>query len=293
MDRVSKPMSNDATELIYIAGTARSGSTILALLLGSSERMACIGEVTHLYRDGLSTSKTCSCGASVLECPVWKCCIPNLIKKFPNGESTLKNFDRHQGLFKSTFYYLTGRGIKNWLELNTELFNTVKQKFPKDTVLIDSSKYASRSLLLSKAFNSKTIIITRSPEGLLDSFSKQNIEQKSKRSLSVFFYFLYVSISLKIASILLGKRMLWITFDSLMNKPTTVLDSIEKFLDKDLSKAKSIVVNKTSFEFGHVLTGNRLIKSKKIKFQIQPIRKKSSFLIWLMKVMQKLLHIPA
>src|SRR5579864_600123 len=60
-----------STAVIYIAGTGRSGSTVLANILGEVDGVFAAGEVRFLWQRGLEEGRLCGCGLPVRECPVW------------------------------------------------------------------------------------------------------------------------------------------------------------------------------------------------------------------------------
>lgn len=60
-----------STVVLYIAGTGRSGSTVLANILGEVEGVFAAGEVRYLWQRGLTEGRLCGCGLPVRECPVW------------------------------------------------------------------------------------------------------------------------------------------------------------------------------------------------------------------------------
>lgn len=60
-----------STVVLYIAGTGRSGSTVLANILGEVEGLFAAGEVRYLWQRGLRENRLCGCGLPVRECPVW------------------------------------------------------------------------------------------------------------------------------------------------------------------------------------------------------------------------------
>jgi hypothetical protein len=60
-----------STVVLYIAGTGRSGSTLLASILGEVDGVFAAGEVRYLWQRGLAESRLCGCGVPVRECPVW------------------------------------------------------------------------------------------------------------------------------------------------------------------------------------------------------------------------------
>jgi hypothetical protein len=60
-----------STVVLYIAGTGRSGSTVLANILGEVDGVFAAGEVRYLWQRGLKEGRLCGCGLPVRDCPVW------------------------------------------------------------------------------------------------------------------------------------------------------------------------------------------------------------------------------
>lgn len=59
------------TRVLYIAGTGRSGSTILGSILGQVPGMAAVGELRYIWERGLLEDRLCGCGLRFSRCPVW------------------------------------------------------------------------------------------------------------------------------------------------------------------------------------------------------------------------------
>ncbi len=60
--------------LVYVAGLGRSGSTLLARLLGQLDAVEVVGELHHLWQTGAprrSAEELCGCGRSFRDCPFW------------------------------------------------------------------------------------------------------------------------------------------------------------------------------------------------------------------------------
>jgi hypothetical protein len=55
---------------VYLMGAGRSGTTLLATLLGGHADIASRGELIHLPTM-LGENGQCSCGAVMSKCPVW------------------------------------------------------------------------------------------------------------------------------------------------------------------------------------------------------------------------------
>lgn len=65
------PDSATRTTVLYLMGTGRSGSTVLANTLGQVPGLADVGELRFLWERGLQEGRTCGCGVPVPECPRW------------------------------------------------------------------------------------------------------------------------------------------------------------------------------------------------------------------------------
>jgi hypothetical protein len=60
------------TKVLYIAGTARCGSTLLDRVLGELPDFLSAGELNLLWQRGLVQGEPCSCGHPVRECGFWQ-----------------------------------------------------------------------------------------------------------------------------------------------------------------------------------------------------------------------------
>ena len=262
--------NSDIPQIIYIAGTARSGSTILATLLGSCDGVVNVGEVTHIGRDGFLNNKPCTCNCEAKTCPVWGEVIDKVqTSEVSNVEHIFSSTDRHIGVLIAFLRHIFHFQNKKWTALNKTIFEELGSSSGASTI-VDSSKYAARGLLLSDTFQHRTkiICITRSPQGLLEAFSKKNEkEQLRKTSRQACVYYFITVISLRIASFCSRKKHIWITYEELLENPIDVLLKIEGFLNTDLTQAKRLVENSLPLSTGHVITGNRLRHLKGVVFQ--------------------------
>lgn len=59
------------TTVLSIVGPGRSGTTILASVLGEADGVVSVGELRWLWRRGLQERRSCGCGSPPDECPVW------------------------------------------------------------------------------------------------------------------------------------------------------------------------------------------------------------------------------
>ena len=73
------------TDVVYISGYGRSGSTILDMLLGSHPQMIGTGEVFRLF-EGWQAGENCSCGQALTDCPFWTAVMARLRADMPGME---------------------------------------------------------------------------------------------------------------------------------------------------------------------------------------------------------------
>lgn len=66
------PKSTPRVRVLYIAGTGRSGSTLLANTLGQVKGVFNAGEVRYLWQRGMLENRLCGCGRHFADCPFWQ-----------------------------------------------------------------------------------------------------------------------------------------------------------------------------------------------------------------------------
>lgn len=59
-------------DVLFIGGASRSGSTLLALLLGRIEGVFVAGELRYVWLRGLIQNELCGCGTPFRDCPFWR-----------------------------------------------------------------------------------------------------------------------------------------------------------------------------------------------------------------------------
>ena len=62
----------DAVRVVYIAGSGRSGSTLVDSVLGQQPGVRSAGEVRYLWQRGVLDDRACGCGEPFSRCPVWQ-----------------------------------------------------------------------------------------------------------------------------------------------------------------------------------------------------------------------------
>jgi len=65
-------MPSKKVKVLYIAGSGRSGSTILGRILGQYKGFFFAGELCKIWRYGLMENRVCGCGLPFKDCAFWK-----------------------------------------------------------------------------------------------------------------------------------------------------------------------------------------------------------------------------
>lgn len=86
MDGKSKAGAMEKVQVLYLAGTMRSGSTILGRLLGALPEAFHVGEIDHLTRAFSGADIRCECRELVPECGFWQAAVTQAFgtRSFPN-----------------------------------------------------------------------------------------------------------------------------------------------------------------------------------------------------------------
>ncbi|MET7867291.1 sulfotransferase [Micromonospora taraxaci] len=60
-----------AVRVLYLAGSGRSGSTLITNVLGQVPGFFAAGELRYLWRRGILENRPCGCGSPLADCPLW------------------------------------------------------------------------------------------------------------------------------------------------------------------------------------------------------------------------------
>jgi hypothetical protein len=144
--------------VIYIAGAAHSGSTLLDMMLNAHPEIVSVGEVLKLnnvkyWKSGEGKATRCSCGAiGLLRCPFWSRVNSEIERRHGKSLADL-NVDDY-------------RTCEQRPEPNTVLFEAIAAASGKNFI-VDSSKIPRRLEYLTRcdALNVHALHLIRSPKG--------------------------------------------------------------------------------------------------------------------------------
>jgi len=265
-------LQNKPPSVLYFMGTARSGSTILEILLANGVGVFGAGELTSLIQDGFCENKPCACGEDCHQCAVWGKVLQSLDMtgdEYVEWAALQKKMDWHDGFIRQIFSVVSERDKKSYRDFNMRLLMAIQQ-VTGCKVILDSSKYAGRALALARILNMnlKVICLTRSPAGLMSSFQKPNMdEQQPKSTVAAMIYYVVTLALLRVATVLLRGRVHQLSYEAMLSAPDESLKQLEKWAGVDLTDSRKRLQANQGFSVGHIVTGNRLRKQGQVYFK--------------------------
>jgi len=144
-------------KVVYIVAHSRSGSTLLARMLGQVEGWVSVGEVRYLWRRGMVENQRCGCGEPFNDCAFWSAVTREAFGSVDRSTASemarlLRKADRVWRMSRLGYGKLgrwtSGEHLSEVRQLLSRLY-TAMQKVSGASVIVDSSKSPSYGYLLS------------------------------------------------------------------------------------------------------------------------------------------------
>ena len=171
-----------STNILYIMGAGRSGSTILGNVLGQVNGLCHIGEFVSFWEFGLPRDERCGCGNRLSSCMFWQDVLdrsfgierPESLEYLRGIRSSLTRTHRITGDLKSA--QSGGYKRNGYLRKVLEVYREI-QDVSGAAWIVDSSKLPSFAYLLSLAENINLSILhlVRDPRAVAFSWKRRSI----------------------------------------------------------------------------------------------------------------------
>lgn len=146
----------DITRVVSIAGSDRSGSTLLDTILGTADGFFSAGELRYLWERGVLQHRLCGCNEPIPECTVWG----EVLTRLPAfaGEAAARDIvdklERLRTRYAPLAMFPPTRGsftqsLSNLTEIFAEVFPTTRD-VTGSKVIIDSSKRPLYTFMLAQ-----------------------------------------------------------------------------------------------------------------------------------------------
>lgn len=278
--------------VVYIAGAARSGSTVLDTILGNAQGVESVGELFKLARSGWAGAEYCSCGEPGDRCPFWTRVRARFEAAGFNVEQYARLSEEVERRRKVSLPLFGTRGrlgptlgrgferdrLEPWGRATAELMRSILDEAGAE-VLVDSSKSPERALALSllPEVDLYLIHLVRDGRGMAWSLSKSiqkdlaNGVQREIRGRSVTRTALIWSVVntqvLRVAKRLPPERKLLLRYEDYLESLETALEPLVDFAGPGVVEAARRAVAGEELPLGHTIAGNRLRMNGAIRLQ--------------------------
>jgi hypothetical protein len=226
-------------QILYIASSTRSGSTLLDYTLGKHANVVGIGEYCNIYGHyvkegpGNAWDWKCSCGQTVDQCEFWSELFLN-----HEGQFEMKPTIYQYSLLTFLKFWIGGKSYlksnKRTKHLVEKYFDTqenIYRKHPEISLIVDSSKDPFHLLLyLTLNHNKlKVIHLIRDGRAVVHSMTRTS-RSFSKCVLSWF----SINLLIELIKIKFRQNFITIKYEDFCRDPEAVLSSISSFVDVEL-----------------------------------------------------------
>lgn len=255
------------TQLIYIIGSAHSGSTLLSLILGEHSKIYNVGELAFLP-EFLKLNRKCSCDSTITDCVFWNSIISSIGKKRLEliwAGAPFRNLTFFKKIiltlpFIKPTYIWKKRWINQYNEVNEQLINLIVKK-NQHNIILDSSKGIYRAYLigLNPNVECKFLYIYKDGRSILESHKRREINKNQYSFLREIFQLYKVKlIQIRFLNWLDPHKILFIDYNELAQNPSLLTKRILDFIDvkdQDIfiqSNGKQILKRKIGHNIGGV-----------------------------------------
>ena len=172
----------DKVRVLYIGGSARSGSTLLDRILGQLPGFWSAGELVHVWRRGVLENQLCGCGVPFHECQFWG---PVGREAFGGWKSLdldellalQRSVDRNRFIplmLNPRLSPAYEKRLRQYTQFLTRLYEALRT-VSGARIVVDSTKHASYAFLLRQVpvVDMRVVHLVRDSHGVAFSWTKR------------------------------------------------------------------------------------------------------------------------
>lgn len=172
-------------QVVYIAGSGRSGSTLVERTLGGSPGWVNVGELIELFRRPAALTERCGCGELLTRCPVWSAVGDLATESWsPAVMERMRHLQRRVSRQRMIprLLAVTERSTSTVVEECQEYAERVDRIYEAvasvtgSQVVVDASKWPGQALALRRGGISVRLLhVVRDPRGVAHSWAKGSV----------------------------------------------------------------------------------------------------------------------
>ena len=266
---------NEPLRVLYIIGTARSGSTVLNTLLGSHPEIMGTGELGYLSEFGHAFQAVCSCGIQATECDFWSRVYSEWLGA--GGPESMEDYVSLQRRFEQGRFgpketvspkARPSAAYLRYSRLAANLLRAISEVSGK-RIIVDSTKTPWRALMLASlpGVELRVLHLVRHPAGVVWSMKKpllaneklKTINESPRHVVRSSLYWLIFNLQAAfVRKSLPSSHSLRVRYEDLVRRPIETMRRIGRLLDCDLEAVGRLAADGGGFSVEHTIAGNRL-----------------------------------
>jgi hypothetical protein len=261
--------------VVFIGGCGRSGSTLLARMLGEFPRFISTGEMRFIWQRGLVENQLCGCGTPFRECPFWKAVGDEAFGGWHEIDAhemaaLERAVDRHRYipfLVAPRLWPGYGRRLARYTDVLARLYGGVAH-VTQGAYIVDSTKDPPFAFLLRRVpgVDLRVVHLVRDSRGVAFSWTKRvrkpeetgtTTYMNTYHPVEMGFRWMAYNLSFHVLE-RLGIPRLLTRYEGLVTSPHAEIERIARHLDEELGEEHFSFLNRGGLDLGvhHTVSGN-------------------------------------
>jgi len=270
--RTNELVDSSPVRILYIGGTGRTGSTLLANILGQYDTFFSGGELAFLWRFGLMDNGRCACGLELRQCPTWVAIFDQAFGGVNNVDASemvrlRKRFNSHH------LPLMVTKGIRKRLLDRTgdlplrlaQLYSGIRSSTGRP-IIVDSSKEPHYSYILRSQPSLEVYFLhlVRDPRAVAYSWRRRKVEagfsdgrfMATRRPSVSSTYFDVSNIASELIWARHTQRYMRMRYEDFISAPAEMLRRIGEFVEVDIDPSQAIDDGFANLSGTHSAWGN-------------------------------------
>lgn len=261
--------------VVFIGGCGRSGSTLLARMLGEFPRFFSTGEMRFIWQRGLVENQLCGCGTPFRECPFWKAVGDEAFGGWHEIDAhemaaLERAVDRHRYipfLVAPRLWPGYERRLARYTDALARLYSGVAH-VTQGAYIVDSTKDPPFAFLLRRVpgIDLRVVHLVRDSRGVAFSWTKRVRKPEETGTTSYMntyhpvemgFRWMAYNLCFHVLE-RLGIPRLLTRYEGLVTSPHAEIERIARHLDEELGEEHFSFLNRDGLDLGvhHTVSGN-------------------------------------
>jgi hypothetical protein len=283
----------DRLKVLYIIGFDRSGSTILANILGEVDGFTHPGELRRLWELELRApahKAKCGCGVHVQNCPYWAAVLQSAFGGIGKGrpvdpaevfrwqQRELREIHVPRLVARHPGQVMSRKSLRGYADVATRLYRAVAE-VSGARLIIDSSKWPGDAALLNLLPDVEPYFLhlVRDPRGAVNSRYRKMRQERGRASMLRMAYDATRWASINLEAIAIGRRdgrpRMQLHYEDFVAQPRETVDAILRLVGEEAAESPFVDDRTVVLRPNHTVSGN----GSRFRTGVTPINKDSGW----------------